>query len=33
MDGCEVTWGELLRLVATWHVMLFDVAVTSFGAM
>ena len=22
MLGCEVTWGELLWLVATWHVML-----------
>ena len=21
MIGCEVTWGELLWLVATWHVM------------
>ena len=33
MVGCEVTWGELLWLVATWHVMSFDVAVTSFDAM
>ena len=23
MVGCEVTWGELLWLVATWHVMSF----------
>ena len=24
MVGCEVTWGELLWLVATWHVMSCD---------
>ena len=33
MVGCEVTWGELLWLVVTWHVMSFDVAGTSFDAM
>ena len=38
MVGCEVTWGELLWLVATWrvmscHVMFFDVVVMSFDAV
>ena len=38
MVGCEVTWGELLWLVAAWHgmschVVSFDVVVTSFDAM
>ena len=38
MVGCEVTWGGLLWLVATWHVMSchvmsFDAVVTSFDAM
>ena len=32
MVGCEVTWGELLWLVATWHVMSCDVVVMSFDA-
>ena len=36
MFGCEVTWGELLWLVATWHVMschLTDALVMSFDAI
>ena len=33
MVGCEVTWGEVMWLVATCHVMSFDVAVMSFGVM
>ena len=36
MVGCEVTWVELLWLVATWHVMScmsLDVVVMSSDAM
>ena len=33
MVGCQVTWGELLWLVATWHAMSFHVVVMSFDVI